>query len=112
MTEEKKEEKIKEAEKTEVKEISGEEKVWALLGYLWFLCVMPLLLRRDSKFIQHHAKQGLILAILFCFAWIPIFGWILAILLFAVWVIVVIKVLSGQYWNIPLISEIVKRIKL
>ena len=107
MTEEKKEE-IKTAEK----EISGEEKIWALLGYLWFLCILPLLLKRDSRFVQHHAKQGLIMAIFFCFVWIPVFGWILAILLFAVWIIAVIKALTGQYWNIPLINEIVKRIKL
>jgi uncharacterized membrane protein len=98
--------------KTAEKEINGEEKIWALLGYLWFLCVLPLLLKRDSKFVQHHAKQGLIIALIFCFVWIPFFGWILGIILFAVWVIAVIKALTGQYWNIPLIGEIVKRIKL
>ena len=106
MAEEKKE--IKTAEKG----INDEEKVWALLGYLWFLCIIPLLLKRDSKFVQHHAKQGLIMALISCFMWIPFFGWILGIILFAVWIIAVIKTLTGQYWDIPLIGEIVKRIKL
>lgn len=39
-------------------------KTLAALSYAWILCLVPLLGRRDSKFAQFHAKQGLVLFII------------------------------------------------
>ena len=37
----------------------------ALLSYIWWLCLIPLLLtNKDSKFVQNHAKSGFILAMI------------------------------------------------
>ena len=38
--------------------ISGSERLMAALGYLAFLFVVPVKLRRDSMFVQFHARQG------------------------------------------------------
>ena len=42
------------------KEIT-EGKVFALLGYLSILCIIPLVFKRENSFVLHHAKQGLVL---------------------------------------------------
>lgn len=38
--------------------ISGGERAMAALGYLAFLFFIPVKLRRDSMFVQFHARQG------------------------------------------------------
>lgn len=38
--------------------ISGSERFMAALGYLAILFVVPVKLRRDSMFVQFHARQG------------------------------------------------------
>jgi len=38
--------------------ISGSERFMAALGYLAFLFIVPVKLRRDSMFVQFHARQG------------------------------------------------------
>jgi len=40
-----------------------ENKVAAALSYVWILCLVPLFLKKNSKFCQFHAKQGLLLFI-------------------------------------------------
>ena len=44
--------------------ISGGERFMAALGYLLFLFVIPVKLRRDSMFVQFHARQGGVLFML------------------------------------------------
>ncbi len=41
--------------------------ILSALGYIGFLCILPLVIRRESAFCQHHAHQALILAIAFYF---------------------------------------------
>ncbi|MCQ2449806.1 MAG: DUF4870 domain-containing protein [Clostridia bacterium] len=38
-------------------------KVYAILAYLSWLVIIPLLVAKDSKFARYHANQGLVLAI-------------------------------------------------
>lgn len=45
--------------------ISGSERFMAALGYLAFLFIVPVKLRRDSMFVQFHARQGGVLFGLF-----------------------------------------------
>ena len=53
----------------------------AAVGYVSILCLLPLLLKRESAFAQHHAKQGLVLfgcaVALFVIAIIPVLGWLI-----------------------------------
>jgi len=89
-----------------------ENKLWALIGYLGILCLIPLLAKKDSKFAQFHAKQGLILAIGGFFAWVPFFGWILGIFIFVLWVMGIMNVLSGKMKPLPVVGELAEKINI
>lgn len=47
------------------------EKFLAAIGYLSFLCILPLVLKPESALCQFHGKQGLVLLVFFL-----VFGWI------------------------------------
>ena len=51
--------------------LSYGEKMLAAIGYFSFLCILPLILKPDSKFCQLHGKQALILTVSFL-----VFGWV------------------------------------
>lgn len=89
-----------------------ENKLWAILGYLGILCLIPLLAKRDSKFAQFHAKQGLVLFIGEFFVWVPIFGWLLGIIIFVLWIIGIVNVLSGKMKPLPIVGEIASKINI
>ena len=94
-------------------EHSTEERFFALLSYLWILFLIPLLAKKDNKWIHQHAKQGFILFLAGFLVWIPLLGWILGIYLFVCWVIVIIKVLIGApFWKIPLVGDIAEKINI
>jgi uncharacterized membrane protein len=86
------------------------------MSYVYIFCLIPLLLRPDSKFAQFHAKQGVILfyldsiAILFC--WVPYFGGVLALLCFSLSAVATSKVASGKFTKIPIIYNLSLRFKL
>lgn len=88
----------------------------AALSYVWFLCFIPLFLRRDSDFAQFHAKQGLVLfaielvgTVIF---WIPIFGWLLYVVVVVISIYGFFKAIDGKYWPAPVISRWAERINL
>ena len=70
-------------------------KTVAALSYLWILFLVPLLLKRDSKFAQFHAKQGLVLFIIEFLVWIPFIGWLLMIAIFVLWVFIALDVAAN-----------------
>jgi uncharacterized membrane protein len=87
-------------------------KTVAALSYVWILCLVPLLTKRDSEYVQFHAKQGLVLFIASFLCWFPIIGWLLSIVILVLSVMGVLKTLSGEWWEAPVIFEWSKRIKL
>jgi uncharacterized membrane protein len=93
-----------------------ENKYVALFSYIYILFLIPLLAKRDSKFCQFHAKQGLVLFIVdiaaSLFVWIPVIGQLLMLALAIVSIIGIIKVLSGEYWKIPYIYDWSEKIKI
>jgi uncharacterized membrane protein len=84
----------------------------AALSYLWILFLIPLLSKKDSKYCQFHAKQGLVLFILGLFTWVPIFGWLLFVVLVAVSVFSILKVINGEWYKIPYIYDWSKKFNL
>lgn len=79
-----------------------ENKLMAALSYLGLLVLIPLLAKKDSKFAQTHAKQGLILCIAeFIFGIIPFLGWLLELVLLVVALIALINAIQGKFWKIP-----------
>lgn len=92
----------------------------AAIGYFGILCLVPLLLKRNSAFAQHHGKQGLVLLIAWCLLWIgniiPILGtivWMAGSVVFVILVILgVINALNGKLWEMPVLGEYAKQIKI
>ena len=56
-----------------------EGKIFAMVAYWFFLCILPLILKKENKFAVFHGKQGLVLFIFlvagFIFRIIPLLGW-------------------------------------
>lgn len=94
----------------------AENKTVACLSYIWILFLIPLLGKKDSKFCQWHAKQGLILFLVEVIGslifWIPFFGWLALILVIILAVMGVLKTLAGEYWEMPVLGEYAKKINL
>lgn len=78
-----------------------ENKVLACLSYVSILFLIPMLVKKDSKFCQAHAKQGLIMFIASLFGVIPVIGWLWVMLLLVVDVIAIVHTLQGKFWKIP-----------
>ncbi len=92
----------------------------AAIGYLGVLCVVPLILKRDSVFAMHHGKQGLVLLIAWMALWIgnviPVLGqivWMLGtIALIILMILGVINALHGRMWEMPFLGNFAKQLKL
>ena len=80
-------------------------KAVSALSYVWILFLIPLLLKRKSDFAQFHAKQGLVLFLLWFLTLIPVLGFVLFLLLITISVISIIKTLNGEWFEIPLVYE-------
>jgi uncharacterized membrane protein len=91
-------------------------KTVAALSYVWILCLVPLLGKRDSAFAQFHAKQGLVLFAIELIAslilWLPFIGQLLMLVLIIVSVLGITKALNGERWEIPYVFEWSKKINL
>ena len=91
---------------------------FAAIGYLSFLCFVPLVLKKENKFAVFHGKQALVLFILELAAAIlkvvPALGDLVFTLSFVVFGILsligIVKVLMGEKWEIPVIHEIAEKI--
>ena len=95
---------------------NGERRGMAAISYLGVFCLIPLIFAKDSAFAQYHAKQGVVLAIVWIvlkLAWrllwgVPfggVFVSIVSIALFIVSIMGIVKALHGEKFEIPHISE-------
>ena len=88
----------------------------AAISYLWVLCLVPLILKKNNEFAQFHGKQGLVLAVCWFFGglifWIPFFGWVLALFLTFISIYGFFQALKGEKWEIPIIGTYAKKIDL
>jgi len=97
-----------------------EGKIYAVVSYWLFLCILPLILKKDNKFAVFHGKQGLVLFIFwvagFIFSIIPFLGWVVyrgilfVYLLFCLWG--TLQALMGNYARLPIVSDIADKISL
>jgi uncharacterized membrane protein len=108
--------------------VSPNRTVMIVLSYLWLLALVPLLVEKDDKEVQWHAKHGLVLAVVELIFWIalhfltaalmmaaglgcnlalisPLFG--LAFLV--VHIMCIVKGVNGQRFIIPGISQFADR---
>ena len=91
---------------------ASENKLLAVLCYLGILVLIPLLVKKDSPFIQFHAKQGIVLLIGWVVSWFPILGWLLGIGVFVLCIIGIINVLNGEMKKLPVVGDLAEKINL
>lgn len=97
-----------------------DDRFLAAIGYLGILCLIPLLLKKDSAFSQHHGKQGLVLLFAWIILWvgnvIPVLGqivWMLgSIVLIILMILGMVNALQGRLWKMPVLGVFAKQIRL
>jgi len=105
---------------TETSPLSQEEKFLSAIGYLGVLCLLPLVLKKDSAFAQHHGKQGLVLLLAWLVLWvgniIPILGqlvWFVGSIVLLVFILQgMLNAYNGKWWDVPVLGVYAKKIKL
>lgn len=92
------------------KSITDNEKLWSAFSYLWLAVFIPLLFKRDSEFVNFHARQGLVVFIggLILMLLLPLVGWVISFLfslrgLVAVW--------QDQEVELPGVKWVLEKIK-
>lgn len=110
----------------------ADNKLMAVLSYLWILVLIPLLAAPNSKFARYHAKQGFTLFVLYIghaiikfllgfiktthYLWgvpyqatpgiIVLIGWLIGVPLFILSVIGIINAYQGKAKELPIIGKI------
>lgn len=94
-------------------------KAAAILGYIPFMCFVPLIKMRDNPFALKHGKQGLLLfaleiiAIIFLFPRISQLFWGMILILCLVSAAAgIVYATQGKDWEIPFIGELGNKLKL
>lgn len=81
----------------------------AAASYLWILSLVVLYKRRDSPFVQHHAKQAVWLFVLSILLWmIPGVGHLLEFFVLAGMIIGFLSAAQGRSHDLPLIGALAK----
>jgi uncharacterized membrane protein len=107
---------------------SGNRTIMIVLSYLWLLALVPLLVEKNDREVQWHAKHGIVLMVAEIVLWIvlfviqmvighiPVLGCLVAIIgllvSFALWigvivvhVMCIVKGVNGQRFLIPYVSQ-------
>ena len=95
-------------------------KIFAILSYLWILCLLPFILNVKDEFVIKHAKQGLVLFIaeiaLYAIAIVPVLGWVVSAVGTFIAIIVsilgVLNAIAGKVWVIPYIGKYAEKINI
>lgn len=95
--------------------VSSTERVFAAIGYIGPLFVLPLVVQPKSDFCKFHARQSMALFILFFvflifLALIPWLGSIITFALFAAYVLAMYKAYMGDRWMLPILGAMAQKI--
>ena len=98
-------------------EVKKGEAFLVAIGYISFLCILPLVLLRDKKFAQFHGKQALVLAIfVYFFDFIEIFPPLIASIYTVLKTLVIVYAIymsfKGKYFRIPFIYQLSEKFSL
>lgn len=93
-----------------------ENKTIAYLSYLGILFLVPMLVKKESKFAQFHAKQGLILTIAwFLGSFLYVFmglGALIHLVLIIFSIMGLINVSKGEMKDLPVVGDIAKKFNI
>ena len=107
---------------------SSNRTLMLVLAYLGILAIVPLLVEKDDREVQWHAKHGLVLfvaevilfialgIVLFVLGNIPYLGWVISALGCLIWfllplgilalhIVAIMKAVKGERLIVPMISE-------
>ncbi|MFH0853423.1 MAG: hypothetical protein V1853_03385 [bacterium] len=88
----------------------GDDNVMAAVSYIWVVSLIMLLTKKDSKFVTFHARQGFVLFVAsIIFSVIAVLVWANLIVAFLS-IIGIIKAYQGEWWKMPLVSNIAEKI--
>jgi uncharacterized membrane protein len=108
---------------------SSNRGIMIVLSYLWLLALVPLLVEKEDKEVQWHAKHGIVLMVAEIVLWIAItivtfiissisgaLGCVVSLLTFGLWlgilvlhVMCIVKGVNGQRFLIPGVSDYADR---
>ncbi len=95
-------------QKTQNTGFNNQKNLLAALGYVWFICLIILFVKRDDAFIQQHAKNGTALFILSVLWFIPFVGFIiLAFELYGFY-----QAFIGNTYKLPIIGDWLEKYKV
>lgn len=81
----------------------------AAFSYVWIMSVIIYIARKDSRFIQYHSKQGIVLFLLTLPAvMIPVIGNLLVLVIVAGMVLGFIHAAQGKYDDVPVAGDLAK----
>lgn len=97
-----------------------DNKILAIIGYIGLLCLVPLLLKKESPYAQYHGKQGLVLLIVWVVvnmvAIVPILGWLVMIfgniLCVILMLVGILHAANGEMKELPVIGEYAGKLNL
>ncbi|TSC72603.1 MAG: hypothetical protein G01um101438_320 [Parcubacteria group bacterium Gr01-1014_38] len=93
----------------------------AALSWLWILSVVMLLVKKESPYVQFHARQSFLLFIVSLLLWLflSFFGplawflqWLLKAGVFVLIVIGFLQALQGRWWTLPVIGSFAPKVRL
>ncbi len=99
------------------KEEVADGKMYAILAYLSVLCIIPLILKKNNRFVLAHGKQGLVLfvaevGVLVLSIILPVVRDPLLFILFLFSFWGMIMVIRGQLVQLPIVAPIADKISL
>ena len=105
--------------------VSPNRNIMLVLSYLGLLALIPLLVEKDDREVQWHAKNGLVLTVAWFALWFVIHlagsiihflacagclaGSVLGILYLVIIILCIVKALNGERFIIPVLSQFVDR---
>lgn len=94
-----------------------EGKIFAVIGYLWIFCVIPLIIKKENAFVLNHSRQGLVIfiGVVGVFVASIVFDWLLRPGLFIFGVLSlwgIMAALAGKDLRIPFIRDYADKINL
>lgn len=90
-------------------DVTDDDKLWALLGYIFGLIALVALLMEDKKnrpFIKYHAVHALIIALLVAVTGLTVCGWIIP-LVYGFYL--GFQAYKGEWVVVPVITDLAKK---
>ena len=89
------------------------DNIYAILAYLWVLCLIPVLMKKNDPSVKFHAKQGLMLFVLEValgiIGIIPFLGVLICqiggLVCLVLSVMGILNVMKGKQWKIPYVGD-------